>query len=394
MRLGKFDGQATGVRARWQAMKNADEATNPLDGIKVVPEPSAALLNERQQIDYCHHRERCLEWLLTFGLDPDRAEGYASTTVKSRSHRMDAFYRWVWEHEDGYTTNVTHDHADGWLRDLARQDHSNAHKSNCRKSLLMLFKWREHEHGLDEWTPEFSFSTTDKTTAPRDYLTEGERTQIREAALEYGSVPSYANLTPEERDRWKAYLAQRFEKPKSAVSPDDWDKANGWKIPSLTAVSLDAGLRPIEVKRAVTSWVDIENGVLRIPKEQSSKNTGHWIVGLQQRTVDMLDRWLAQRETNPMYDDTETLWLTRQANPYESSSLRHVIRRLCEIADISVENRQMSWYSIRHSTGTYMTREEDLAAAQTQLRHKSPETTMKYDQTPVEDRQNALDRMG
>jgi hypothetical protein len=41
-----------------------------------------------------------------------------------------------------------------------------------------------------------------------------------------------------------------------------------------------------------------------------------------------------------------------------------------------------------------MTREEDLAAAQAQLRHKSPETTMKYDQTPVEDRKNALDRMG
>jgi integrase len=54
----------------------------------------------------------------------------------------------------------------------------------------------------------------------------------------------------------------------------------------------------------------------------------------------------------------------------------------------------MSWYSIRHSVGTYMTREEDLAAAQAQLRHKSETTTMKYDQTPPEDRKDALDRMG
>lgn len=54
----------------------------------------------------------------------------------------------------------------------------------------------------------------------------------------------------------------------------------------------------------------------------------------------------------------------------------------------------MSWYAIRHSVGTYMTREEDLAAAQAQLRHKSPETTMRYDQTPVEDRRDALDKMG
>lgn len=53
----------------------------------------------------------------------------------------------------------------------------------------------------------------------------------------------------------------------------------------------------------------------------------------------------------------------------------------------------MSWYAIRHSVETYMTREEDLAAAQAQLRHKSEQTTMKYDQTPVEDRKDALNRM-
>jgi hypothetical protein len=41
-----------------------------------------------------------------------------------------------------------------------------------------------------------------------------------------------------------------------------------------------------------------------------------------------------------------------------------------------------------------MTREEGLAAAQAQLRHKSQRTTMRYDQVPVEDRKDALDRMG
>lgn len=53
----------------------------------------------------------------------------------------------------------------------------------------------------------------------------------------------------------------------------------------------------------------------------------------------------------------------------------------------------MSWYALRHALGN-MTREEDLAAAQAQLRHRSPETTMKYDQVPVENRRDALDRMG
>lgn len=373
-------------------MKNADQATTPLEGIAVVPEPSAELLNERQQIDYRQHREQCLEWLLAFGKNPEKAEGYAHATVKGRSHRMDQFYHWVW-HQHGYTTNVTHEHADAWLKHLATQEFSNAHKSNCRKALLMLFNWRRHEHGLDEWSPEFSFSTGDGTTMPRDYLTRDERGQIREAALEYGSVPAYDGLSAEERDRWKAHLAQRFEKPKEEITREDWERANGWKIPSLVATSLDAGLRPIEVERARPGWVDVENEVLRIPREESSKNVGNWIVGLQAHTAEMLERWLAQRETDPAYDGSDHLWLTRQGNPFGSSSLRNVIRRLCDIAGVAYENRQMSWYTIRHSVGTYMTREEDLAAAQTQLRHKSPTTTMKYDQVPVEDRQNALDRM-
>jgi integrase len=278
------------------------------------------------------------------------------------------------------------------MHDLAQQDKSSTHKSNCQKAVKMLLKWRHHEHGTGTWTPDITFS--ENSSQPRDYLTREERQAIREAALEYGTVPAYDNVTPAERDRWRAYLAQRFEKPKDAVTPDDWERANGWKIPSLVWVSLDTGLRPIEVERAVTSWIDIDNAVLRIPKEDSSKNTDNWIVGLRDRTAELLQRWLAERTVYPEYDDTETVWLTREGNPYGNASLRYLLHRLCDIADIPVENRQMSWYAIRHSVGTYMTREEDLAAAQAQLRHKSEQTTMKYDQAPVEDRQDALDRMG
>jgi hypothetical protein len=92
--------------------------------------------------------------------------------------------------------------------------------------------------------PEITF-TQDSSTNPREYLTRDERSAVREAALEYGSVPAYNNLTPAARDRWKRYLSQRFEKPKSDVKPADWDRANSWKIPSLVWASLDAGLRPI-----------------------------------------------------------------------------------------------------------------------------------------------------
>jgi len=176
-----------------------------LDDMPVVTEPSESYLNQRQLLDYRSEREDCLTWLLTFGKNPDRAEGYAVGTVEPRSYRMDRFYRWVWEDEGGYTVNVTHDHADGWLRHLAQRDVSATHKTNCLKSLKMLFKWRRHEHGLGEWEPAIRFAK-ERSSQPRDYLTREERTAIRDTALEYGSIPSYPNLTPAERDRWKEYL--------------------------------------------------------------------------------------------------------------------------------------------------------------------------------------------
>ena len=365
-----------------------------LNGITVVTEPSQECLNQRQVVDYRSKRESCLKWLLTFGKDPDRVDGYARETVRSRGSRMDRFYRWVWNEEERYVADPTHDHADKFLQQLAYEDRSNADRSNYQKSLQMLFKWRHHEHGIDEYEPAITFYSDDSASQPRDYLTRQERPLIREASLEYGGIPAYSDLSPEQRDRWKAYLAQRFEKPKSTVTPDDWDRANGWKIPSLVSTSLDAGLRPIEVERAKTYWVDVPNKVLRIPKDESSKNVENWVVSIQERTAEMLERWLEQRDQYEMYNDTDTLWLTRQANPYQSKSLKDVLLRLCDIADIDTEGRQMSWYCIRHSVGTYMTREEGLAATQAQLRHKSEKTSMKYDQTPPEDRRSALDRMG
>jgi len=180
------------------------------------------------------------------------------------------------------------------------------------------------------------------------------------------------------------------------VTRDDWERATSWKTPSLVATGLDAGLRPIEVERARISWVDVPNAVLRIPKEQDSKGTNggeNWTVSLREDTARHLDRWLDERATRPKYDDSDHIWLTSQANPYGSNALNYLLDQLCDEAGISTENRDITWYSIRHSTGTYMAREEGLAAAQSQLRHRSEQTTMRYDQTPPEDRRDALDRM-
>lgn len=271
------------------------------DGIPVTTEDSRSRLNKKQLLDYKEHREDVLSWLLAFGKNPENATGYSRATVRRTAYRTDQFNRWVWNDEGHYTTNISHDHADAYMKQLAYGEQSNTHKSNTQKSIKRFFKWAAYERGGETWETDYSFSTS-STSNPRDYLTEDERKQIREAALEYGSIPAYGNVSPEERDRWKAHLAQRFGKSKSEVTPQDWERANGWKYTSMTWASLDAGLRPVEVERARTTWIDIENQVLRIPKEESSKNSENWIVGITERTAKALDRWLSEREVYNRYE--------------------------------------------------------------------------------------------
>jgi integrase len=371
-----------------------NNGTETVCGVKPVSKHSRKVLNPRQIEDYRSHRTQLIRWLDQLGKNPEQAEGYARETVQQRAYRLDQFYRYVWsELEDGYTTRITAEHADEYMRHLAVQDHSLSYKTSMQKAVKTLFKFQNFQNQSDlEWEPDIKFNDDSASHNPRDFLTDQERRKIREASLEHGSVPHYTSVTPEERDRWKAYLAQRFGKPKAEIGLDDWERANSFKFPSLVNTSLDAGLRPVEVGRAKVSWVDLENHVLRIPKEESSKNTGNWVVSLRQQTSRILGKWLEERGQREKYKDSDQLWLTRHGNPYGSRSLNRLLDRLLETAEIERDN--ITWYSIRHSTATFMAREEGLAAAQSQLRHKSIETTMRYDQAPVEDRRDALNRMG
>ena len=366
-----------------------------LTDLPVVPTPSRDRLPPRQLLGYRDHRERLVKWMLHVGKDPEQGAGYAFETVRRRCYNTDIFYRWVWDEVDRYTTQVTTDHADEYVRNLAYREMSPSNKTNIVKTLKMLFRWRAWEFGEEnDWDPPVSYSQNDSPATPRDYLTREERKRVREAALEYGSIPHYNSLDSEGRQKWKRHLAHRYRKPIGSVTKEDFERANGWNIPSLVWASLDAGLRPVEVARATVRWVDVDNATLRIPAEESAKGTEHWRVSVRDQTAEALGMWLEERPLYEKYDDTDALWLTRECNPYRSTALKYVLSRLCDIAGISTEERQMTWYAIRHSVGTYMTREEGLAAARTQLRHKSVETTMKYDQTPLEDRREALDRMG
>lgn len=370
--------------------------TQKIEDIIVISEESKPYLNTRQETLYREHREDFIQWMLDRGKDLESREGYAPATAKVRSQRTSLFYRYTWENiTDGFTLDIGPAECDEWMKHLAQKDYSKSYKACCYKAVKTLLKYLRTEKGRDiDWEPAVKFTYSGHSDAPRDFLTREERTAIREAAMEYGTIPHYHSCSPEERDEWKTYLAQRFEKPKEDVGKSDWERANSFKIPSLVWTSMDAGLRPVEVGRAQVYWIDTANEVLRIPREESSKNEGNWIVSLKSETATILENWLKERKQIDRYSDSDRVWLTRQGNPYQSQSLNYILGKLCDSAGIETENRDVTWYSIRHSVGTYMANEGSLSAAKTQLRHKSEKTTMKYDQAPVEERKDVLDQMG
>ena len=359
-----------------------------VQGIVLMSAESRDSLNQRQEIAYENHRREFITWLARMGKSPDKLEGYAYDTAKVYANILDKFHRWAWQ-RTGYTLDLNHDDADTYMRQkvLAEEEYSTTYLHNIKLALMVYFRYRDD---ADEWDCPITISSDAGATQPKDFVHLDERKAIREAALEFGTVPSYYALDPEGRTEWKRFLARRYGKPMKDVGPEEFERANGFKYPSLVHTSLDAGLRPIEVGRAKTYWVDLDNAALHIPADESSKNEDNWSVSLRRETAEYLGRWLEERRMYERYDDTDALWLTRHGNPYSSSSLKYLLTELRDIAGIE---RDLSWYAIRHSTGTYMAREEDLAAAQSQLRHQSVETTMKYDNVSIEDRRDALDRI-
>lgn len=349
------------------------EKLEPNRTIKIYRREQEEYLSEKQLIDYYDLRKKFLTYLLRVGKKPKKAKGYSPHTLVNTAQKTAQFDMWVWEENDGYKMPPDHDDAVEFMEEVMLKDIKESTKGKHIECLKRYSKWLQKKFGQDEWEFRWELSSGGGNNAPRDYLTEDERRKIREAALEMDGDPTYG------------VEVERL--------PED-NQEHSWKFASIVWVSLDTGLRPVEVGRARTTWCDIENNVLRIPREDSSKNEGNWTVGIIERTARVLERWIQERHHRPKYDDNDRLWLTRQGNPYGSNELRRLLINLCDRAGIEHEDRSMSWYAIRHSMGTYMTKERDLAAAKAQLRHKSVKTTMRYDQAPVEDRIDALDNMG
>lgn len=366
-------------------------------GEKPIPEYSAEemgiagirdeLKESLTQIELDIYEEWRLEfsrWAFDRGKDPYFYDGYAKGSMYNILNRVEKFAAWVFQQDDfGFTVDFTEAHLDAYWHYVLRPN-DNQLDSNRREmnNIALVLKHQGGEYEIPKSEKVYSKINKTRATGFEDFLTTRELDAIKTASLRYYSAPAYDTLTEEERDEWAAEIAQRIGKRKMDLT---WDETTSYKIPSLVYVSRDVGFRPDEVTDSKMSWVrldDDDDARLQIPKTEDAKEgKNNWRCYLSSESARLLDLWKQERAEDPMYDDSDAIWLNREGNPYNSTSLRRIMGNLMDEADIDSEDREQGWYMIRRGVGTEIANSQGLSAVMSQLRIKRIETARTYVQT-------------
>jgi integrase len=338
--------------------------------------------NERQRAIFRQKLEQFEEYLQTEAKNPRKEIGYAETSVPPRIDRVLTIVEWVWSNS-GFTTELTTDQADTAMEALevdqiTRKDGDPLSGGSKRKIADALVNWFAF-HGID-WESPISFKERNGSSDNSDPFTRFEARKLWETALEYKSIPSYNNLSPEDRDRWRKHLAQELGKPAEEVLPEDWDRVNrDWKIPSIVRTSRGSAWRPAAIGRMEVDWYYPELEKIIVPAEHAVKNNKEWEQVLSDEEIMAIDKWLEQRSNREKYDNESKMWLTRESTPYCSDSLNKLLSNLLEAAGINTRGRKLTWYSWRHYVGTYTYDEyKDLKVVAERLRQQSESAASVY----------------
>jgi integrase len=348
----------------------------------VVSDEELRPLNNRQTEIYKSKLEGFADYLLTQGKVPKKNIGYSEGSVSKKLSRFNRLMKWTWNNSGNasieFSTSKGEAVNQALETDSLRKFNGKRYADGTKRKFNdVLRNWFAFQSV--EWEPEYEFQDKEPQNQP-DPFRKDELKQLWEASLTFKSIPSYNNLTPQERSRWKAHLAQEFGKPKQEVQPDDWDRINNcWKIPSIVRTTRSQGWRPALIGRMEVDWYDPDSQTIYIPKGEAPKNDSSWSSELTREGALALENWLEQRKLNELYDGREEIWLTREGNPYSSATLNDLLDKLIEEAGIIERGRKIVWYSFRHAVGTYVYDEyKSREIVAEQLRQKSKESASKY----------------
>lgn len=325
------------------------------------------------------------EWMQEKGKNPEAGQGLSDSVAANYVWRLDQIHRALWQELELDSALVTPAQASAFVdlleNDEFRTQGGEPYGGNSKRKFVNTLQkyavWKAREFDADEWAewePQETFGQSSYDSS--DIFDLEEFGRLTEAAKRLNELPDYEEATPEQRDEINARLAQRFHKPKSRVSPEDWEhEENGAKIPSLVMTAQDLALPPIEIHRAAVDWLDLERGVLDIPEEKASKQRESTELSLSPPTQEQLATWLDEREQYEKYDDTDALWLNERGNRYTSKTLNALLEKLCDEAGIDRDGRNITWYSVRRTAGTYLKEYDSLEMAGDVLRHGDLDTT-------------------
>ncbi len=350
---------------------------------------SLSHLNNKEKILYQDSWPDLIDFLRNSGKDPKRNIGYAESNIRPTARRIHQVHKYA------DTIELRPSQADKFVDALNKdqfrtkqgEPYSEGSKRKFTEALQAYFTYR----GI-EWEPEINFKNGDGTLSSDPFILE-EREQLFEAALNYRSPPNYKNVSPIERDRWNAHLAQILGKPKNEVGPEDWEQLRrSWKTACLISITLDCGWRAGMFSRLTTQMVHPDAGEIIIPPETALKNDERWTCELSDRSVRILKKWLEQRNNKTKYDNSDLLFLNRKSNPHHSGTLNDLLENLISVSDIDPSGRKLTWHSIRHSTGMYVyNKEKDIELVAEVLRHTSLESASKYAHPTPETKQDVIE---
>jgi len=366
------------------------------EDLKYLSEGTIDHLNHQQKALFIEFWTEYIRYLHQKGKNPKKNEGYAESSIPSIARRVFQVQQFVWENET-LTTKLTPEYADKFIQvlnqDLFTQSDGEPYSECSKRKFVDAVKTYFRFRGTD-WTPEIEFHDNPSDEGA-DEFTKTERDELFTAASEYQSPPTYKNVSPEERDRWNAKLAQYLGKPKAKIGPDDWEELRQfWKFSSLISVALDCGSRAGMIERLEMWQIDLDAGTLTTPPQKAIKNDLRWENELSDRSITCLKYWFRQRENRPKYDDTDHIWLNRQNNSYNSHTLNDLLRNLMAQAGIEPNGRKLSWHSIRHSTGCYLyNKYNDLTIVAETLRQSTLEAARRYAHPTRETKKEAVESL-
>ena len=348
--------------------------------------------------------DECYDWMTTRGKSHVKHEGLSESHADNLLSRLDQVHRFGIEYLDpDDPVVISPDEADEILRLLARDeitqasgdDYAEGSKRKFSNALKKYLEWRYRVGAVEfEWQPRIKFSDDESEYTQAAIFTLDEIGRLFDTAEECKSLPSYYDSSPEQQDQIDALVAQRLSIPKEDVTSNDRINADfSTKIWSLVTVAYDCGMLPKEIQQATTEWYKPQEQAFVIPRDQAAKERENEWLALSDESVEALTKWIRERRHLEKYDERNELWLNREGNPYDSGSLNHLIRSLCDEAGIIKESEPIRWYSLRRSMVMHMKSDGSLEEAGDQARHSRLETTQEnYPNTLPEKRRSSLNK--